>query len=1461
MRNATRTRIRAAVLVVVVFSIVASMTVSVTRRDAGAQTTATFTLWSSSVVPGTPATSDTSAVTVGVKFRSDVAGFVTGVRFYKGAGNSGTHVGDLWSATGTRLASATFSGESATGWQQVNFASPVPVSANTIYIASYLAPVGRYAFDGNYFGSTGVDSGPLHAPANSVTANGVFGRGTSSVFPDQTFAAANYWVDVVFSTQVAPDTTPPTVASTSPTAGASGVAVGVAPRATFSEAVQPASVSFTLNGPGGAVPGTVSYDSASNSSVFTPTSPLAAGGSYTATVSGAQDSAGNTMTAPSTWTFTTQAPVGPGPFTLWSSSVVPGTPATSDTSAVTVGVKFRSDVAGFVTGVRFYKGAGNSGTHVGDLWSATGTRLASATFSGESATGWQQVNFASPVPVSANTIYIASYLAPVGRYAFDGNYFGSTGVDSGPLHAPANSVTANGVFGRGTSSVFPDQTFAAANYWVDVVFSTQVAPDTTPPTVASTSPTAGASGVAVGVAPRATFSEAVQPASVSFTLNGPGGAVPGTVSYDSASNSSVFTPTSPLAAGGSYTATVSGAQDSAGNTMTAPSTWTFTTGGSSLPLDQGPGGPILVVTNSGNRFTSYYAEILRNEGFDEFATQGIGSVTAATLNGYDTVILGEMPLTSAQVSMLSDWVNAGGNLIAMRPSKNLASLLGLTDSSSTLAERYLKVDTSTQVGNGITDQTIQYHGTADRYSLSGANAIANLYTDATTATSSPAVSLRSVGSNGGQAAAFTYDLATSVVETRQGNPAWAGQSRDGQGIIRSDNLFIGANGSPDWVNLDKVQIPQADEQQRLLGNLITRMTLDRKPLPHFWYLPNGKPAAILMTGDDHARGGTNARFQQFAAESTPGCNVGAWECIRGTSYIYPGTPITDAQAQQYIAEGFDIGTHVTISGTDDCQDFTPATAASAFSTQIAQLAAQLPSITLSPTMRIHCVPWSDWSTAPKTEIANGIHLDTDYYYWPDFWIQDRPGMFTGSGMPMRFADNDGTMLDDYQAVSQMTDESGQTYSKNVDTLLDNATGPLGYYGVFTVNAHTDDDESAVADAVIASAQAHGVPVVSAKQMLTWLDGRNSSSFQSITWNGTSLSFGIVPGAGANGLTALLPATASGGQALTALTLNGAPASYQSVTVKGIQYVRFAAGAGSYVATYGTGGGTTDTTPPAITGVSATPTSTSASITWTTDEASNSRVAYGTSATALTQSSTNAALVTSHTVSLTGLQANATYYYRVTSADAANNSATSPASPAAPSSFTTALASITDTTTANFSTGTVGTGAYVSQTDDGEVMAAPAAGSEFGGTTLPSGWTSTNLQSGGSTKVANGSLSVDGAYARTSATFGSKRSLEFSGTFSTDANQSVGLGSDLSAAPWAEFSTRTGGSLWASTRAANGTQTNTQIDPSVFGEEGVFGQRAPVPHRLGRVDDHVLRRRRRRRDAPGRDQHFDATGRP
>ena len=252
--------------------------------------------------------------------------------------------------------------------------------------------------------------------------------------------------------------------------------------------------------------------------------------------------------------------------------------------------------------------------------------------------------------------------------------------------------------------------------------------------------------------------------------------------------------------------------------------------------------------------------------------------------------------------MLSDWVTDGGHLFAMRPDKQLAPLAGLVDESATLADGYLLVDTQSSPGHGIVGQTLQYHGTADCYTLSGdTRAVATLYSTATSPTPHVAVSLREVGSNGGTVCAFTFDLARSLVYSHQGNPAWVGQERDGLTPIRPDDLFFGnASGDPqpDYVNMDKVAIPQADELQRLLSNAIQHVHLDRYPLPKFWYFPNGKKAVLLMSGDDHAVGGTSTTFDYMIAQSPVGGTVENWGAIRATSWIYTATPPSATRKQR-----------------------------------------------------------------------------------------------------------------------------------------------------------------------------------------------------------------------------------------------------------------------------------------------------------------------------------------------------------------------------------------------------------------------------------------------------------------------------------------------------------------------------------------------------------------------------------
>ena len=159
------------------------------------------------------------------------------------------------------------------------------------------------------------------------------------------------------------------------------------------------------------------------------------------------------------------------PCSLWSDTTPPpAEPLNNDgQGGIEVGVRFRADVDGVITGLRFYKGVGTTGTHVGHLWTNDGLQLAEATFTGETASGWQEVTLSTPVVITADTTYVASSHSSSGDYAADNVYFTSA-FTSPPLTALADGADgANGVYRYGVSG-FPTQTFQSTNYWVDVVY-------------------------------------------------------------------------------------------------------------------------------------------------------------------------------------------------------------------------------------------------------------------------------------------------------------------------------------------------------------------------------------------------------------------------------------------------------------------------------------------------------------------------------------------------------------------------------------------------------------------------------------------------------------------------------------------------------------------------------------------------------------------------------------------------------------------------------------------------------------------------------------------------------------------------------------------------------------------------------------------------------------------------------
>ena len=364
--------------------------------------------------------------------------------------------------------------------------------------------------------------------------------------------------------------------------------------------------------------------------------------------------------------------------------------------------------------------------------------------------------------------------------------------------------------------------------------------------------------------------------------------------------------------------------------------------------------------------------------------------------------------------------------------------------------------------------------------------------------------------------------------------------------------------------------------------------------------------------------------------------------------------------------------------------------------------------------------------------------------------------------------------------------------------------------------HTDNPAHAGSEAIINAAVSRGVPVVSGRQMVTWLDGRNASSFGSISWSGNAsggtLSFSIAVGTGANGLQAMVPTSYINGF-LTGITRGGSPVSFTKQTIKGIEYAFFDASAGIYAVTYAP-----DETGPVITNVSALadPAGT-ALITWTTDEPSDSQVDYGTTQDTLGTAVSNASLVTSHQINLTGLTHSQTYYYRVISTDSSDNLTTYLPLGNAPLSFTVPSARIIDTTVVDFSGGSLEANTYITSDEDGEVVLSPTAGSEFFGSSLPAGWFDLPYSAGGSggtATVSGGVLTLDGRRAGTNATFSPGRSVEFVATFTAGPYQHAGFGVTFNQTPWAIFSTEQSGAVFQA-RSFN-PATAAQIDTTISG---------------------------------------------
>ena len=383
---------------------------------------------------------------LGMKFQSAEAGQVTAIRFWKASSETGAHTGRIWSATGTLLASVAFSNETASGWQIQALSTPLTIQANTTYVVS--VSTNSYYVATNFLLQQSIVNGYLSSVADGL--NGVYGAAGS--FPTFSYNSTSYFVDLSFT-------------NTASIAKVSGDDQVGAPSATLpaplvvqvldasSNPVSGATVNFSATAGGGTVsPASATTDSKGDATTRLTLGPSSGANTVTASASG-YGSVSFAETAVQGVLFTTQ---------------VPAVTGVEEGHGVELGMKFQTSAAGHITAIRFWKDAKETGTHTGNIWSASGALLASVKFAGESASGWQIQQLTSPLTIQANTTYVVSVNANTAYVATNEGL--QTAVVNGDLSSVADG--ANGIF-IGTAGSFPNSSYENTNYFRDIAFSPQ----------------------------------------------------------------------------------------------------------------------------------------------------------------------------------------------------------------------------------------------------------------------------------------------------------------------------------------------------------------------------------------------------------------------------------------------------------------------------------------------------------------------------------------------------------------------------------------------------------------------------------------------------------------------------------------------------------------------------------------------------------------------------------------------------------------------------------------------------------------------------------------------------------------------------------------------------------------------------------------------------------------------------
>lgn len=603
-----------------------------------------------------------------------------------------------------------------------------------------------------------------------------------------------------------------------------------------------------------------------------------------------------------------------------------------------------------------------------------------------------------------------------------------------------------------------------------------------------------------------------------------------------------------------------------------------------------PGAPILLVLNARTTpsFGAYLGAILRAEGFAAFRVARLDDLDLALLARFPLALLVAGELTPAEVDLFHAYVRGGGNLIAFRADYRLADLMGLSMIVGSSGDSLLAV-ADHPLARGVTGEMLQLHTPVDHYELNGAEAIAWTRQRNADTPSYPAVTLHRAGN--GMAALWAFDLPHSIALIRQGNPALVNQEHDGMDGVRAVDLFV------DWVDLDRIAIPQADELQRLLGNMIDALAGDA-PLPRLWYLPHKTESVLVATGDAHGSLATHVEAALNLVDRHAGAmsiyyapppmsnrlrtlrRVRWWAAelpVAGAVFTDESGYPTPTDVARWRDRGHGFGLHPYVEQGVEA-------GYNAYWNTFVKLGYG----PAAPTVRTHRVLWSGWVDTARVQAQYDLRMSLDHYHsGPSMRRADGSwghGYLTGSGLPLPFVDEQGNLLRVYQQHTHIVDEhlmavfdTGYEIGLGAADAIDITRRQIDearrrYPSALGLQCHIDpfafggvkaEMASAWFGGVLEHAAAHRVAIVSAEQWLDFTEMRDGAVMQGLVWDAAQrrLSFELIADGESDLLLELLVPVEHQRQELREIMVDGSPVAASDKQVGGVRYGAVAITAG------------------------------------------------------------------------------------------------------------------------------------------------------------------------------------------------------------------------------------------------------------------------------------------------------------